>query len=94
MKRRTSDRKFRLVVCEMGRRDPAGCTEDALKSMAFGELLADSAISAEEVAAFNRVTLGKSSGGQWVTLMPDAADPLKACVRSYKRFNQLAPPPS
>ena len=80
---RASERKLRLIVCELIRRDPdAARVENARESVELAERWADGTITDNEIIAFNQATLNVATGEEWMTLSVDIADSLKLAIRA------------
>jgi hypothetical protein len=88
-----SDRKFRLVVSELMRRDLlARMTDepklaDARRAIELGELWADGQVTDDEVAEFGRATL--NPGAEWTVLATSAVRSVDVIIAS--RGFDLAP---
>jgi hypothetical protein len=77
-----SDRKLRLIVCELLRRDlPVGLA-DAQRAIELGEQWADRQVSAAEIEDFRRSTLADPDYADWIALAGLAASAVGGCIGS------------
>jgi hypothetical protein len=81
-----SDRKWRLLICELMRHDPTIRSANARKSIELGERLADGEITSSDAAAYCRATPGEPGLGDWVTLLPHAIEAVEIAVESGHSF--------
>jgi hypothetical protein len=90
-----SDRKWRLVMCQLAPLDHTirrGDVDAWRKSIELGEQWADGQISTAEVTAFCRATCTEPGLGVWVSLEPQAIESVEAVAESGRwYFTQCIP---
>ena len=83
---RASDRKLRLIVCELIRQDHTAQSTDARQSLVLGEQWADNKVTNEEVRAFSQATLKDPVSEAWMTLAVHASEALKVAIESDRSY--------
>jgi hypothetical protein len=88
-----SDRKLRLITCESMRRVYPARPDDDQRAIALSERWADGQATDEEIAAFNRATLGEPTGTRWVVLIVPALEAIRSLfAHTDGRFVPFIPP--
>jgi hypothetical protein len=88
-----SERKFRLVVCELLRYDRTVTNPNAVRSITIGEQFADGLVTEDEVRAFSRATLREGVAEEWSALTSDSRESIRIYISSHSSYTARQLPP-